>query len=95
MPMSQLRRLAVEARLAAHRGELEEAVALAERAVAESATREWPNHQAEMWVALAEVQLAAGRRDETDAAVARALELYEQKGNVAAAARVRARIEAR
>jgi class 3 adenylate cyclase/tetratricopeptide (TPR) repeat protein len=95
MPMSQIRRLAVEARLAAHRGELEEAVALAERAVAESATREWPNHLAEMWLALAEVQLAAGRRGETDAAVARALELYEQKGNVAAAARVRARIEAR
>jgi class 3 adenylate cyclase/tetratricopeptide (TPR) repeat protein len=95
MPMSQLRRLAVEARLAAHRGELEEAVALAERAVAESATKEWPNHQAEMWLALAEVQLAAGRRGETDAAVARALELYEQKGNVAEAARVRAGIEAR
>jgi hypothetical protein len=30
-----------------------------------------------------------------DAAVARALELYEQKGNVTEAARVRARIEAR
>jgi tetratricopeptide (TPR) repeat protein len=91
MPMSQLSRLAVEARLAAHRGELEEAVALAERAVAESASREWPNHQAELCLALAEAHRAAGRRDETGESVARALALYEQKGNVAAAARARAK----
>jgi tetratricopeptide (TPR) repeat protein len=91
MPMSQLSRLAVEARLAAHRGELDEAVSLAEQAVADSARREWPNHQAEMWLALADVQLAAGRRIETDAAVAKALALYERKGNVAAATRARAK----
>jgi class 3 adenylate cyclase len=90
------RRLSVEARLAAHRGEAAVAVALAERAIAACETVGWgPNHQARCWLALAEAQRVAGNDLEVDAAVARALELYEQKGNVAEAARVRARIEAR
>ena len=46
--------------------------------------------RAHVEVALAEVQRAAGNTAEADAAVARALELYEQKGNVAAADRLRA-----
>ena len=37
---------------------------------------------------LAEVHRAAGRTAEADAAIAKALALYEQKGNVAAARRV-------
>jgi class 3 adenylate cyclase/tetratricopeptide (TPR) repeat protein len=93
MPMSQITRLTVEARLAAHRGEFDEAVAFAERAVADSANREWLNNQADCWRALAEVQQAAGRTAEADAAIARALELYERKGNVAAAARMREKFD--
>ena len=46
--------------------------------------------RARIWLALAEVQRAAGDAAEADAAVATALELYEQKGNVAAAERLRA-----
>jgi class 3 adenylate cyclase/tetratricopeptide (TPR) repeat protein len=90
MPLSQATRLAVEARLAARRGELDQAVALAERAVASPATRDWLNHRARHLLALAEVLRAAGRTVEGDAALAKAIELYEQKGNVAGAARVRA-----
>ena len=43
------------------------------------------------WPALAEVQRAGGNNAEADAAVATALELYEQKGNVAAATACRRR----
>ena len=88
-------RLAVEARLAAHRGEIAEAVTLAERAIAACETLgAGPNLQARCWLALAEAQRAAGDEFEFDAALARALELYEAKGNVAAAAHVREHIEA-
>ena len=48
------------------------------------------NSRAEISLALAEVQRAARRADEADASVAEALALYEQKGNIAAAARARA-----
>ena len=48
------------------------------------------NLRALLWLALAEVQTANGRSAEAGAAVTAALELYEQKGNIAAAARVRA-----
>jgi hypothetical protein len=41
-------------------------------------------------VVLAEVQRAAGLGEEADASIERAVELYEQKGNVAAAAQLRA-----
>jgi hypothetical protein len=43
-----------------------------------------------MWLALAEVQRAAGRAEEADASVAEALTLYGRKGNTAAAERLRA-----
>ena len=82
--------LAVEARLAAHRGDLREALDLAGQAVERAEGRENLNSRAEMWLALAEVQRAAGRADEADASVAEALALYEQKGNIAAGAHVRA-----
>ena len=48
------------------------------------------NLRARAWLALAEVQRAAGDGAEADAAVAEAIRLYEAKGNVAAAAAVRA-----
>ena len=84
----------VRARLAAHRGEYAEALALIEPVV-ESTERKRPealNNRAIVQQALAEVQRAAGNSADAEAAVAKALALYEQKGNVAAAERVRASV---
>src|SRR5262249_50730586 len=90
-PLRAALRLSAEARVAAHLGELGEAVALAERALAVVDTAVYPNMRASVRLALAEVYRAAGRAADADAATAGALELYELKGNVAAAAHVRAR----
>jgi hypothetical protein len=49
------------------------------------------NLRAGIWTATAEVERRRGRRDAAEAAIARALELYERKGNVAAAAQLQAR----
>jgi tetratricopeptide (TPR) repeat protein len=81
--------LAVRARLAGHRGELKDAVALARRAVERAALCDIVNLKAAVWLALAEVQRRAGADAEADTAVAEALALYEQKGNVASATRLR------
>jgi len=94
---TSIRRQIVEARLAARAGRAEEGVTLAEDAVARSAAR-WrggrdrPEQTARAWLALAEVQRLAGRRAEADRSVARAIEFYEMKGNLAAAAQTRATI---
>jgi ATP/maltotriose-dependent transcriptional regulator MalT len=82
--------LAVEARLAAHHGDPEEGIALAKRAVELARTTDALNWSARIWIALAEVRQAAGLAAEADAAVAAALGLYEQKGNVARAECLRA-----
>ncbi len=87
-------RLAVEARIAAHRGNLGEALDLGRRAVEQAEGVDNLNRRAEAWLALAEAQRAAGRSDEADASVAKALALYEQKGNVTAAARLRPAVTA-
>jgi DNA-binding SARP family transcriptional activator/tetratricopeptide (TPR) repeat protein len=84
-----LLRLAVEARLEAHRGRFPEALRLAERAVAAVELRDNPTIKGRIWTALGEVLRASGKPAEADAAVARAIELYEAKGNVAAAALLR------
>jgi DNA-binding SARP family transcriptional activator len=81
-------RLAAEARLAAHRGRLAEALTLAQRAVECAEPTDNLNLRARIWLALAEVQRAGGA--EAAAAVAAAIRLYEAKGNVAAVARLRA-----
>ena len=85
-----IRRLLLDARLAAHRGELTEAVEGAQRAIELAEGMDYLNLRALLWLALAEVQTANGRSAEAGNAVTAALELYEQKGNVAAAAQVRA-----
>ena len=56
-----------------------------ERAVELAERSDMLERRGRRWLALAEVQRAAGDTAEADAAVATALELYEQKGNVAAA----------
>jgi hypothetical protein len=94
---ASISRQTVEARLAARAGRAEEAVALAEAAVARWAARghegrDRPQDTARAWLALAEVQRSAGRNEEAAWSVARAIELYELKGNLAAAAQTRAAI---
>jgi tetratricopeptide (TPR) repeat protein len=87
-------RLVGEARLAAHRDDHRDAATFARRAVEIMEPTDDLNSRAGTWLALAEVQRAAGRTAEADAAVARALELYQQKGNLAAAATVQATAKA-
>jgi hypothetical protein len=62
-------------------------VRLAQRAVELAERTDDLNFKARIWLALAEVQRASGQTSEADAAVATALKLYEQKGNIAAAVR--------
>ncbi len=83
-------RFAARGRLAAQRGELDEALELARQAVEVADRSGHLNSRACVWLALAKVARAAGQTAEADAAVATALALFEQKGNVAAAGRVRA-----
>jgi hypothetical protein len=85
-------RRVVEARLAAHHGRLDEALAIADRAAIAAEQLSNLNRKAELLVGLAEVWRAAGRTTEADAAIASTLEFYEQKGNVAAAAQLRATV---
>ena len=82
-------RFAVSARVAAHRGEHAQALELAQRAVELAEPSDMLNLRARVWLALADVQRHAGAEAEARAAVAAALDLYEQKGNVAAAAGLR------
>jgi tetratricopeptide (TPR) repeat protein len=86
------RRLALEARVAAHDGRIEEALSLAaqlvERVRARGVDRERPDEVAAHWLAIAEVERAAGHAAEAEAARETALELYRLRGNVAAADRV-------
>jgi class 3 adenylate cyclase len=94
---SSIARQSVEARLAAHAGRAEDALALAKAAVARSAARghegrHRPQQTARAWLALAEVQLSARRSEEAARSLARAIELYELKGNLVAAAQARAAI---
>jgi DNA-binding SARP family transcriptional activator len=86
--------IAASARLALHRGEADEALRFARRAVEIGEQTDYSNDLAEAWQALAEVEHAGGRSAEADAAVAAALALYERKGNLAAAAQLRAKAEA-
>ena len=89
-PYSYLRH-AAQARVAAHLGDTTTALELARRAV-DGVEHTKSGLRPRVLLEAAEVERAAGHPAEADAAVARALELYEQKGNVVAAARVRARL---
>jgi DNA-binding SARP family transcriptional activator len=83
-------RLAARARLAAYAGRHAEATELGRTAPELARTMNNPDREARVWLALAEVQRRAGNQLEADDAVERALELYDRKGNITAAARVRA-----
>jgi tetratricopeptide (TPR) repeat protein len=76
----------------AHRGEWAEAERLASEAVEKTRMTDTPRFQANAYCDLAEVLEAAGRRDEALAAGHEALELYDRKGIVPPARRVRERL---
>jgi len=80
------------ARVVSHRGEHDEALALADDAVAINATTDYLTWQAESDEVRGMVLAAAGRTDEAIAAYGVALERYERKGALPAAARTRTRI---
>jgi hypothetical protein len=65
---------------------------LANEAVDGSEKTDQVNPRAGAWLALAEVLRASDRAEEANAAVAQAIAIYEQKGNLAAAAQARAAI---
>jgi DNA-binding SARP family transcriptional activator len=79
----------VEARLAARRGAFDDAHRLAAEALAIVEQTDTLNHRAKLLLDQAEVFRLAGRDPEALEAVRRAVQLYEQKGNVAAAAQAR------
>jgi class 3 adenylate cyclase len=83
-------RLACRARIAAHEARHDEAASLIRAAADEIDRSDLLNRRARIWRAAADVHRAGGRDAEADAAVARALELYALKGNVAGAAALRA-----
>jgi class 3 adenylate cyclase/tetratricopeptide (TPR) repeat protein len=83
-------RYAARARVAAHLGRHDEAIELARTALEIVERRPMVNDRALVRLALAEVQRVAGNNADADAAVLEALGLYEHKGNVAAASRLRA-----
>jgi tetratricopeptide (TPR) repeat protein len=69
----------------ARRGEMEEAERFAREAVAMAERTDFLNLQGDARMALADILRLAGRADEAADAAQRALEHYEQKGNVVAA----------
>jgi tetratricopeptide (TPR) repeat protein len=82
-------RLALEARVAANRGAADDAVTLVRRAVERLEGSDLLNWRARLWRVRAEVERDIGREAEAAVAVGRALELYDAKGNIAAAAQLR------
>jgi class 3 adenylate cyclase/tetratricopeptide (TPR) repeat protein len=81
------------ARILAARGDVEGALTLGRRALAEAVEMDWPEGRAQVLVALAEVLRRADRPSEEAAALRDALDLYERKGIRPAVDRVRARLE--
>ncbi len=81
---------AVRAKVMANRGAIEDAERLGREAVRLSETTDGLNRRAKVHRDLGVVLRLADRADEADIALGRAVDLYEQKGNVAGAAEVRA-----
>jgi len=79
--------LPARARVTAYAGNRTDACDLAKRGVALAETSDLLNVRAQAWLALAEVERRNDRPAEAEAAVAAALRLFEQKGNVTAARR--------
>jgi tetratricopeptide (TPR) repeat protein len=83
----------VRAQLLARRGEHSEAEQLAREALGLAEDTDMLNWHGNVLAALAEVYVLAGRVDDGLAQLERALALYEQKGNLVAAAGCRAKLD--
>jgi hypothetical protein len=79
----------VRARLAAHRGDTETGESLALEAVSVANETDALNFQGRSLMALAEVLLIGRRREDASEVVGEAVRAFEEKGNIAAAARAR------
>ena len=77
--------------MAARKGNLDVAEAMAADAVARAAATDWPHLRGGALEGLAEVYMAKGQTEAAAAMAAEALGLYEAKGSVAAADALRAR----
>ena len=86
---AQMHCQSVEAKLQARSGSFADAEDGARRAVALSDQTDALNDRAQVLLDLAEVLRLAGRHDDSLEAIARALALYERKGNAVAAERAR------
>jgi tetratricopeptide (TPR) repeat protein len=76
----------VRAKLLARRGDLDEAERLGREAVTIASTSDYLDLRANAFADLAEVLQLAGKPEESTAAAQEAIRLYEQKGNIVAAA---------
>ena len=76
----------VRAKLLARRGDLDEAERLGREAVTIASTADYLDLRANAFADLAEVLHLAGKPEESTAAAKEAIRLYEQKGNIVAAA---------
>jgi tetratricopeptide (TPR) repeat protein len=83
----------VEAKIHAHRGELDDAERLARQAVAYGEETDMLSSTGLALLDLAEVLEASGRRDEAAAETQRAVDLFERKGDAAMVEPARARLE--
>jgi class 3 adenylate cyclase/tetratricopeptide (TPR) repeat protein len=83
--VSQVLWRSVRAKILARRSEIENAEELGREVVQLASTTDFPELKALTARDLAEVLDAAGKRDEAQALVARAIEIYERKGNVVSA----------
>jgi len=79
----------IRARVLASRGDFAAASDAAQEAVARAAAGDCVELKADAYRALAEVRQASGRSEDAEAALQEALRLYEEKGNLIAAERVR------
>jgi predicted ATPase len=88
-----VRWMPVSAKIKARQGALNDAMALARDAVRLAQTSDALNRHAKVRQDLGEILLLAGRTEDARAAFGKALELYEQKGNLVGAKRARALLE--
>src|SRR5579859_6981037 len=79
---------AIQAKLSAADGRLDEAEAMARESLRLIKTTDQPDIQGDAWVTLAFVLQAAGK-GEAATALAEAISLFEQKGNIVSAGRAR------
>jgi predicted ATPase/class 3 adenylate cyclase len=91
--LTQIRWRRVRARVLARRVEIQAAEALAREALAIAETTDFINERADALIDLSHVLEVSSQPDEAVAATSKALDLYQVKGNVVAAAAARLRLD--